>query len=296
MFCYVQVTVAERVREVLPDLPRAERRVAHEILDRYPVAGLETVARLAARAKVSGPTVVRFVGRLGFDSYSDFQDSLLSEIGERSSSPLLQYDSRPADVPDDVIDRLRQALVSCVDTSLTHLDRRAFEATVDKLTTGRRIFIAGGRFTSLSAQALAIHLDILRPGVTYLPPDRWVSYGLSARRGDVLVAFDVRRYQRLTVQFGLDAHRKGADLIVITDPWLSPLAREASTVLTVDVRSASPFDSLIAIDGLVEVLVAAIVERLGDQPRQRIAEYDRLWEQQYFAHPDSAPTHQEVEV
>lgn len=292
----MQVTVAERVREVLPDLPRAERRVAHEILDRYPVAGLETVARLAARSDVSGPTVIRFVGRLGFDGYADFQDSLLAEIGERSSSPLLQYEARPDPRTGDVVDRSRQSLVSCLDTSLSHLDRRAFEATVDKLSGARRIFTAGGRFTGLSAQALAIHLDILRPGVTYLPPDRWVSYGLSARRGDVLVAFDVRRYQRLTVQLGLEAHRKGADLVVVTDPWLSPLAREASTVLSVGVEGPSPFDSLIAADGLVEALVAAVVERLGDQPKRRIAEYDRLWEQQYFAHPDSAALQEEVPV
>jgi DNA-binding MurR/RpiR family transcriptional regulator len=56
---FMPALVSDRLRAALANLPRAERRVAHEILGAYPVAGLETVARLAARASVSGPTAVR---------------------------------------------------------------------------------------------------------------------------------------------------------------------------------------------------------------------------------------------
>ena len=290
----MMITVADRIREVLPNLPKAERRVGHEVLGRYPVAGLETVARLAASCDVSGPTVIRFVGRLGFDGYQAFQDELLREVGERTASPLVQYDHRPEAREGDVVDRARHSLVSCLDTSLQQIDRRLFIETVTRLATARRVFTAGGRFTGLSAQTLAMHLDILRPGVTHLPPDHWVSYALSARRGDVLVAFDVRRYQRLTVELGREAHRKGAEVVLITDPWLSPLALEAAIVLSMGVVGPRPFDTLVAVDGLVETLVAAVVELLGDQPKRRIAEYDRLWEQQYFTAPESA-TQQEKE-
>jgi DNA-binding MurR/RpiR family transcriptional regulator len=41
--------IAERLRQLLPVLPAAERRIARALLADYPVAGLETVARLAAR-------------------------------------------------------------------------------------------------------------------------------------------------------------------------------------------------------------------------------------------------------
>ena len=86
--------VADRIREALPNLPRAERRAARTVLAAYPVAGLETVARLAARARVSGPTIIRLVTRLGFEGFPSFQQALLREIDERATSPLLQYQQR----------------------------------------------------------------------------------------------------------------------------------------------------------------------------------------------------------
>ena len=55
--------IAERLRQLLPVLPAAERRIARVLLADYPVAGLETVARLAARASASGPTVLRLTSR-----------------------------------------------------------------------------------------------------------------------------------------------------------------------------------------------------------------------------------------
>ena len=69
-FAFQRAKQPERIREVLPSLPAAERRVAHELLRRYPVAGLETVARLAAQSGVSGPTVVRLVGKLDFEGHA----------------------------------------------------------------------------------------------------------------------------------------------------------------------------------------------------------------------------------
>ena len=49
----------------------------------YPVLGLEPVAKLAAAAGVSAPTVIRLVSKLSFDSYADFQQSLKSEVSAR---------------------------------------------------------------------------------------------------------------------------------------------------------------------------------------------------------------------
>lgn len=282
--------VADRIREALPNLPRAERRAARTVLAAYPVAGLETVARLAARARVSGPTIIRLVTRLGFEGFPSFQQALLREIDERATSPLLQYQQRSFAADVGVIPRSRQILLDALDRSLSELDPRALDRIVSLLTDERhRVFTAGGRFTGLAAKALALHLEILRPGTRHLEPADWIPYSLDARRGDVLVAFDVRRYQRTTVELGQRAARQGATVVLITDPWLSPLAIDADTVLSVAVDAPSPFDSQIGIHGLVETLVAAIVERSGAFPEDRLAAYDRLWENQDFRYREGQP-------
>jgi DNA-binding MurR/RpiR family transcriptional regulator len=284
---YMESLVANRLREALPALPKAERKAARTILAAYPVAGLETVARLAARADVSGPTIIRLVNRLGFDGYHAFQQALLGEIDERETSPLLQYQQRSFADGDGVVQRSRQVMMDALDRSLSELDLEAFERVVALLTDERRrLFFAGGRFTGLAAKSLALHMQILRPGARHLEPTDWIPYALDARRGDVLVVFDVRRYQRTSVELGQRAARQGATVVLITDPWMSPLSVDAAVTLSVAVDAPSPFDSQISIFGLVETLVAAVVEKMGAFPEDRLASYDQLWEQQDFRYRD----------
>ena len=85
--------LSERVRRDLRNYTAAERRVAQSLLSDYPVAGLETVARFAQRAGTSGPTILRFVSRLGLKSYAEFQNCLRSEVQERLQGPLARYPS-----------------------------------------------------------------------------------------------------------------------------------------------------------------------------------------------------------
>src|SRR5438477_5643713 len=87
--------VAEVVRQRLDSLSPAERRLARDLLASYPIAGLESVARFAERAAVSPPTVTRFITKLGFRGYPEFQESLRREVQSRLSSPLARYRDEP---------------------------------------------------------------------------------------------------------------------------------------------------------------------------------------------------------
>src|ERR1700675_4756159 len=89
--------VAELVRQSLNGLSPAERKLARVLLASYPIAGLESVARFAERAHVSPPTVTRFISKLGFRGYPEFQETLRHEVQARLSSPLTRYrDAQPA--------------------------------------------------------------------------------------------------------------------------------------------------------------------------------------------------------
>jgi DNA-binding MurR/RpiR family transcriptional regulator len=103
------VTVAERLHLKLAELTPAERKVARALLAEYPVRGLQPVAKLAATAGVSAPTVIRLVSKLSFDSYAGFQLSLKSEVLARLSSPLTVHAGRSAERHDgDVLSKAEQ--------------------------------------------------------------------------------------------------------------------------------------------------------------------------------------------
>ncbi len=273
-------TVAERLQLRLAELTPAERKVVRALMADYPVRGLEPVARLAAAAGVSPPTVLRLAGKLGFDSYADFQQSLKAEVAARLSSPLELHAER-AEPPGDALARAERMLCGGISASFARLPRAEFEQAVRLLADSRyAITLIGGRFSSMLAEYLAAQLRILRPRVHVVSSagaDRMSSM-LDIGRTDVLVAFDYRRYQHDTVRLALQGKDQGATLIACTDPYLSPLAARADVILTSSVASPSPFDALTPALALVEALIAAIVDRLGDAPLARMARYDALSE------------------
>src|SRR5690242_6277249 len=81
-------SLAERIRRDMESFTPSEKRAAHVLLSHYPFAGLGTVAEFAGRAGISGPSALRFVTRLGFTGFPDFQKHLREELEAQLLSPL----------------------------------------------------------------------------------------------------------------------------------------------------------------------------------------------------------------
>ena len=61
----------EDIRDRLDEFTATEKKAAHALLANYPMQGLGTVAQFAEAAGVSSPTILRFVGRLGFPGFAE---------------------------------------------------------------------------------------------------------------------------------------------------------------------------------------------------------------------------------
>lgn len=267
-----------QVREALDRLSSSERKVGRAILANYPIAGLGTVAELAERAGVSPPTVVRFVSRLGFSGYPAFQKQLVREVHERLGSPLEQYGRDDLLPADGDLARAGRVFASSIAATIGELPPSEFERTVGLLSDARRVRLVGGRFSRLLAEYLGAHLMLLRGDVQVIGGDEFsrLSVVADARRGDVIVVFDYRRYDPRIVRLAQRSAERGADLILFTDQWLSPVAEHAATVLPARVEAPSPFDSLVGALAVVETVVAAVTDRLGEAGRERLASMESM--------------------
>ena len=76
----IPLTISDRIQSRLDELTRAERQLAHLILENYPASGLGPLSVLAKDAKVSVPTVSRMVQKLGYKGYPEFQAELREEL------------------------------------------------------------------------------------------------------------------------------------------------------------------------------------------------------------------------
>ncbi len=87
------LTISDRIQQKLDGLTRAERQLAHSILENYPASGLGPLTALAKDAKVSVPTVARMVQKLGFHGYPDFQAELREELHAKAKDPIAKHDT-----------------------------------------------------------------------------------------------------------------------------------------------------------------------------------------------------------
>jgi len=275
-----ETRVGELVRQRLNDLSPAERKLARVLLASYPIAGLESVARFAERAQVSPPTVTRFITKLGFSGYPEFQETLRHEVQARLSSPLTRYrDDQPErgteSVLSDALEVAAENLRATVDV-LSHRDvNEAVEIIGD---VRRRVMVLGGRVSAPLARYLAAQLHLLRPGIGLVDSERSAPAQqlIDMRKGDVLVVFDYRRYQSDTIESAKVAAAQGCNVILFTDPWLSPASAFARQVIVTNVDMVGPFDSLVGAMAVVEGVVAAVLSRLGPRAQSRMQSLERL--------------------
>jgi DNA-binding MurR/RpiR family transcriptional regulator len=272
--------IGELVRQSLSTLSPAERKLARVLLAAYPIAGLESVVRFAERAQVSPPTVTRFITKLGFRGYPEFQEVLRHEVQARLSSPLARYrDEPPSLSTDSVLNDALELSGHTLKATMELLSHRDLEETVEVLAdVRRRVMVLGGRVSSQLAHYLAGQLHLLRPGIGVVDSERSAPAQqlIDLRKGDILVVFDYRRYQADTIESARVAHAQGCKVILFTDPWLSPASASASQVLVTSVDNVGPFDSLVSATAVVEAVVAAVLNRLGSRAQARMQSLDRL--------------------
>ncbi len=270
----------ELVRQRLDSLSPAERKLARVLLASYPIAGLESVARFAERAKVSPPTVTRFITKLGFRGYPEFQETLRIEVQARLSSPLTRYrDDEPGRGTDSVLSDALDNASDNVKATLDVLSHRDVNEAVELLAdVRRRVMVLGGRVSAPLARYLARQLHLLRPGIGLVDAERSAPAQqlIDMRKSDVLVVFDYRRYQADTIESARVASAQGCNVILFTDPWLSPASACSRQVIVTSVDTVGPFDSLVGAMAVVEAVVAAVLSRLGPRAHSRMENLEKL--------------------
>ena len=276
-------TVAERIHRRLDTLTRAERQLANAILENYPVSALGSITALAEASGVSTPTVVRMAKKLGFDGFPHLQAALRAEIEATLSNPIAKHDRWAADAPDThILNRFADMAMDNMRQTLRQLDPEVFNAVAKLLADRKRgVYLVGGRITRSLADYFFTHLQVIRGDVTLIASNAnmWPHYVLNMARGDVLVAFDIRRYERDILKLAEMASAKGVTLVLFTDQWGSPAAKHATHSFNCRIEAPSAWDSSVVTLFTIEALIAAIQTGTWKETKQRMKMLEELFDQ-----------------
>lgn len=261
------------IHEAMVRLTTAEARAARALLADYPTLGLAPAAEFAELSHTSPATILRFVAQLGFESYPDFQRQLREELSERIKTPLEKTRAAKPAGKGSFLPRFVKSIEDNLRETMQRLPDSEFEAVCARIADTRgACHLIGGRFTDAIASYMSAHLRVIRAGVRKLE-DRPASRAdqlLDVDAGDVVVIFDIRRYDADLVRLAKAAKDRRATVILITDTWISPASRYARHVLPCAVDVRRTWDSNAVLFSVCEAIIARITERSWSKAKARV--------------------------
>ncbi len=253
------------------------------LLENYPVSGLGSITTVAEASDVSTPTVARMARKLGFQGFPEMQATLRAELEATISNPIAKHDRWAENAPDThILNRFADAVMENMRQTLRQLNPDDFNAVVKLLCDlDRSVYVVGGRITRSLADYFFTHMHVIRNGMTQVASNAntWPHYVLNMKPGDVLVVFDIRRYERDILQLARMAKSKGIILVLFTDQWGSPAAKHAEHSFHCRIEAPSAWDSSVVTLFIVEAVIAAVQTETWDSTRERMGRLEDLFDQ-----------------
>lgn len=266
------MNMLEKIQSCLDTLSKSERKVAAVILDSPSTAIHSSIALLARAAAVSEPTVNRFCHRLQTKGFPDFKLQLAQSLA--NGTPYVSRNVEQGDSVEAYSAKIFESAMAGLNRVKQSLDSSAVNRAVDLLTQSNKI-----AFFGLGASAAVAHdamNKFFRFNVPVIYSDDIVMQRMScmnSSEGDVMVLISHTGRTKSMVELARLARENDATVLAITSPG-SPLAREATLALTLDVPEDTdiymPMVSRLAQLTLIDVLATGFTLRRGAKFRDNL--------------------------
>ena len=270
------------LQEKEPTFSKGQKRIARYITDSYDKAAFMTANRLGKTVGVSESTVVRFAVDLGFDGYPSMQKAMREMVLNRLTSVQRIEVANNRFGDQDVVSMVIHSDIEKLRQTSETISRETFNAAVDAILKGKRVYILGVRSVAPLANFLGHYLNYMFNNVHVISgfsAGEMFEKIVGVNSEDVVIAFSFPRYSASTTKGARYCRSTGATVIGITDSKDSPLGQCSDHVLLAKSDMVSLVDSLVAPLSLVNALIVAIAARREKELSQTFANLERIWDE-----------------
>jgi RpiR family carbohydrate utilization transcriptional regulator len=225
-------------------LSKSEQKVARIVLNDLESVIRFSIAKLAATAKVSEPTVNRFCRSLGCKGFADFKLQLAQELaaGEQSGT----YNSRNLGIDDplhEVTEKIFESTMAAIASAWGNLDHGQLDKAIDIISRARKLeFFTTGYFSPIAeiAQRQFRYFDF----ITGIASDADILHAASHNlaSGDVVLILPETGDEPALLRAADKASSLGATVIAVANNQ-SHIAGHCDILLASD---SSPFNDLLS--------------------------------------------------
>jgi len=239
-----------------------------------------TTRELAKSCNVSEATVVRFVSRLGYGTYSQFQQALRDYV-DTESTLLERLDMTDPQAPES--ERFRRIIYQEMDNLkqlLKTLDMEIFDRVIIMLKNSPDIYVIGSRISYAYAYYLGWSLTRIRKNVRILKGSDtttldWLGM---ADPESVVVIMATSRYPNELIKTARYAMRLGIKIVLITDSAKCPLIQFSHESVIAPSRYIPFTGSPMAISCLINFISFELANLVGND----VKEHQKKIEQNYL--------------
>jgi RpiR family transcriptional regulator, carbohydrate utilization regulator len=258
-----------RLKNLLPSLSASEQRVAEVVLKQPQWVLDAPIAKLAAKAQVSQPTVVRFCRSLKFNGYPDFRLKLAQSLATDSAPgvPYVHRDVGASDSTAEIVSKVFDRGAATLLRVAKSLDTASIDAAIKALTRARRIEFYGHGNSSIVAQDAQYKFFRLgAPAVHYADSHMNRLSAPLLGKDDLVVAISASGRTRELCRSVEMAANAGATIVAITVPN-SPLSKLAHISIESEIEEDpdiySPMTSRIVHLTIIDALAVGVALKRG---------------------------------
>ncbi len=256
----------DRLAQLDGTLPRRLQNCADHLAAHADKIALSTVAQIATAAGVPPSAMMRFCQVLGFSGYAEmqrlFRSALpagLPDYATRLANLKAGPGGTPAALLAEFVDAGRQSLEALT----LGLDESTLDQAVGTLAAARMIHLAGVRWSFPVVAYLAYVFEKLGIAALLHAGGGGMTAQAVLQPGDVVIVVSFAPYAAEALALAQTARDRGLAVIALSDNRESPLARLATTTLTVKEVDFGAFRSLSATIALALSLAVAVAARRG---------------------------------
>jgi DNA-binding MurR/RpiR family transcriptional regulator len=273
-------SLRSRITNLVDTLSPKQKRIARFILDDPYFVSFASANELGEKNKTTAATVVRFSQTLGYEGYSHLQDTLRSEFPNYMTTiARLRKRMSEKKLPSSNIQQVFYADIKNIERTASNISEKNLNDAMDAIIKAKRIWVIGAGLSYAPAAFLTHSLKVMGFNALAIQGE-----GLQAavdisriQPDDLVIAIDLWRYVRMTVDAVTHAKKTGAQVIAITDSVVSPLAQMANIAFETATEGVVHSLSVTAIISLVNVFIAMLVDRVPEQVYESLKKVDAVY-------------------
>lgn len=257
-----------------------QKEIAKYILDNPYFTSYASANELGEKNNTTAATVVRFAQSLGYDGYNQLQDALRVEFPNYLTTTARMQKRMSAETPPH--SNLHQVFytdIKNIERTASNVSEKLVNDALDTIIKAKRIWVTGAGLSYGPSVFMAHSLKVMGFDAQAFQGEVLQSAVDQSRMkpNDLLIAIDLWRYVRMTVNAVSFAKSIGTPVIAITDSVVSPLAQAADIAFEIATEGIAHSRSITAFLSVLNVLIAMLADRVPEQVYESLKRVDEIY-------------------